>query len=470
MLIAKQKEGPSRLRLWLFVIILLLIGAAACYALIPDRVRPGIAMEPGEEYLNNESEMRINIRDDGAGLEKIRVSVFQDGKRRILVNREFGGILEHMPVQNGTKWSPLDMGHASPGQWSTKLSVSEINLQAGKFRIKVRARDGSWVNLLRGNKASVERTYVLDRTAPRIRLESFRNNLTRGGSGAVAFRVEGKARRVGVSVGDNFFPAYQQKSGLHLALYAYPYDIAAGEKNPVLEARDRAGNTDSATLRCYVNSREIPLEKIDLNSAFLTETLPAFQEAYPGITNKVDLFQAVNKRMRQRNRTKLQKIGRNTASHPLWSGAFLRQPGSARQSSFAVKRFYYHDSRKMSRAIHSGIDLASSPRALVPAANTGRVVYADRLGIYGKTAIIDHGLGLQTLYGHLSRIRVDKGQRVNKGKVIGRTGSTGLAGGDHLHFQMMISGIPVDPVEWWDEDWIRLHIRPKLRQAVPAKN
>ena len=472
MLIAKQKEGSSSLRIWLGVIIAVLICAAACYALLPDRESPRIVLKPGKKYLNDESVLQVSIRDPGAGLEKIRVSAFQDGAKRSLVNQDLKGILEQMTAQNGTKWSIFNQGLPDRAKrWNTTIPVSEMDLQEGEFRIRVRARDGSWVNLLGGNRASAKRTYVLDSTAPRVRLESFRNNLSRGGSGAVAFRVKGKARRVGVSVGDTFFPAYRQDSGLHLALYAYPYDIAAGEESPVVLARDRAGNTSSVTLRCFVNPRDFSREKIDLNSAFLRKTLSTFRKTYPEIEDRVSLFTAVNERVRQRISARLQKIGRNTVPHPLWSEAFLRQPASARQSSFAVKRSYYHDSRKISRATHLGIDLASTPRAKVPAANTGRVVYADEMGIYGKTVILDHGLGLQSLYGHLSRIRVEKGHRVNKGTILGRTGSTGLAGGDHLHFQMMISGIPVDPVEWWDKDWIRLHIRPKLRQAgLSAKN
>jgi len=472
MLIAKEKKGSSSLRVWLIVLIFLLIGAAACYALLPDRESPRIVLNPGKKYLNSGSVVQVNIRDTGAGLEKIRVSAFQDGEKRGLINKDFGGVLQQMSVQNGTKWSLFDQGFPDhPQRWAKGISVSEMDLQEGEFRLKVRARDGSWINLLSGNRASAKRTYVLDSTAPRVRLESFRNNLTRGGSGAVAFRVKGKARRVGVSVGDAFFPAYRQDSGPFLALYAYPYDLAAGEKSPVVLAKDRAGNMASTKLQCFVNPRDPPREKIRLDSAFLRKTLHTFRKAYPQIENRLSVFAAVNERLRRKARARLQKIGRNTVPHPMWSGAFLRQPASARQSSFAVKRSYYHDSRKISRATHLGIDLASTPQAKVPAANRGRVVYAEELGIYGKTVLLDHGLGLQSLYGHLSRIRVEKGQRVNKGEVIGRTGSTGLAGGDHLHFQMIISGIPVDPVEWWDENWIRLHIRPKLRQAgLSVKN
>jgi murein DD-endopeptidase MepM/ murein hydrolase activator NlpD len=75
------------------------------------------------------------------------------------------------------------------------------------------------------------------------------------------------------------------------------------------------------------------------------------------------------------------------------------------------------------------------------------------------------GWGSQTLYAHLSSIDVKPGDRVGKGQPIGRTGATGLATGDHLHYEVLIHGIPVTPLEWWDARWIRDHIGKPLREA-----
>jgi murein DD-endopeptidase MepM/ murein hydrolase activator NlpD len=108
----------------------------------------------------------------------------------------------------------------------------------------------------------------------------------------------------------------------------------------------------------------------------------------------------------------------------------------------------------------------------VPAANDGKVAYADDLGIYGQCVVIDHGLGLQSLYGHLSRIDVKAGDPVHKGQIIGTTGNTGLAGGDHLHFGMVISGEQVNPIEWWDPSWIKNNVTSKLaaaKKSLPAR-
>jgi murein DD-endopeptidase MepM/ murein hydrolase activator NlpD len=103
--------------------------------------------------------------------------------------------------------------------------------------------------------------------------------------------------------------------------------------------------------------------------------------------------------------------------------------------------------------------------AAVNAANHGRVVYADDLGIYGSCVLVDHGLGLATLYGHLSQIDVSVGDEVRKGDTLGLSGATGLAGGDHLHFAVQVGGTYVDPLEWWDRSWVRKHVEVRLETA-----
>ncbi len=105
----------------------------------------------------------------------------------------------------------------------------------------------------------------------------------------------------------------------------------------------------------------------------------------------------------------------------------------------------------------------------VTAANSGRVIYADRLGIYGNCVIIDHGYSLQTLYGHMSKIDVKVGDMVQKEQHIGVSGATGMAFGDHVHFSMLVQGMQVNPKEWWDEHWIHDRILSKLDPQAAAK-
>ena len=134
-------------------------------------------------------------------------------------------------------------------------------------------------------------------------------------------------------------------------------------------------------------------------------------------------------------------------------------------SNFAEMRTYLYGGREIDKQVHYGYDLASTRQSSVPAANRGAVVFAGPLTIYGNTVIVDHGLGLQTLYAHLSSIEVKVGDVVARGQELGRTGATGLAMGDHLHFEVLVNGVSVTPLEWWDAKWIRDHITKPLREA-----
>ncbi len=132
-------------------------------------------------------------------------------------------------------------------------------------------------------------------------------------------------------------------------------------------------------------------------------------------------------------------------------------------SRFGERRSYFFEGKHISSATHYGYDLASTSKAPITSAGGGRVVFAGRLGIYGNCVLIDHGSGLSTLYGHLTRIDVKQGDRVEQDQPLGVSGATGLAGGDHLHFAVLVGGVYVDPIEWWDAKWVASHIHVALQ-------
>ena len=148
-----------------------------------------------------------------------------------------------------------------------------------------------------------------------------------------------------------------------------------------------------------------------------------------------------------------------------WKDRFLRLPKSAPRAGFADDRTYLYKGKVIDQQTHLGIDLASLKHSPVPAANHGVVVFADRLGIYGRTVLIDHGFGLFSMYAHLNQITANVGQKVSKGDILGKTGNTGLAGGDHLHFGMLVHDTFVNPIEWWDAAWIKNNITSKIEMV-----
>lgn len=133
-----------------------------------------------------------------------------------------------------------------------------------------------------------------------------------------------------------------------------------------------------------------------------------------------------------------------TVGERLWQGPFIWPLTGGITSNFGARRS--HTDGVWS--YHEGIDIAGPFGAPVVAANRGRVVAAG-VGLGGANwVVIDHGLGVHSVYLHFSEVKVEVGDLVNKGQVIGLVGSTGLSTGPHLHWEMRVSGTAVDPVEW----------------------
>ena len=163
---------------------------------------------------------------------------------------------------------------------------------------------------------------------------------------------------------------------------------------------------------------------------------------------------------------KIASFASQTAPAILWGGQpFHPFTNTGVQSAFADYRTYTYKGKDVDQQVHLGFDLASYAGTPIVASNAGKVVFAEELGIYGNCVILDHGMGVQSLYAHLSTIEVAVGQDVAKEQQLGRSGMTGMAGGDHLHFTMLVNGQMVNPVEWWDPHWIEDRIMRKLRAA-----
>jgi murein DD-endopeptidase MepM/ murein hydrolase activator NlpD len=271
-------------------------------------------------------------------------------------------------------------------------------------------------------------------------------------------------------VGDAFYAGYPHPDApdRRIALYAVPTN--APEKPAVrVEAEDAAGNVGTGRWSVVVQERVLPEASVTLPETFLEHTVRDLAEASDIDTADLHAaFREINSAMRSANEQKIRDLTAPSSPKPLWSGPFEQLVNSKVTSRFAERRTYFVGGVKNSEATHFGYDLASTSLAPITAANAGRVVYADELGIYGNCVLIDHGLGLASLYGHLSRIDVKAGEEVAKGHPIGLSGATGLAGGDHLHFAILVGGSYVDPLEWWDPTWIRTHIDPNLSPAPPS--
>jgi hypothetical protein len=228
-------------------------------------------------------------------------------------------------------------------------------------------------------------------------------------------------------------------------------------------AKDRAGNRSKATFYNHIRKRRFGRDRINITDRFLKRVLPYFSSyAFEPNTSDIEKYIKINNDLRKENHLTLVRLKEKTSMKRLWEGSWLRLKNAATMARFARERHYYYKGKKVDEQIHLGIDLASLANSPVQAANNGRVIFVDRLGIYGLTIVLDHGQGITSVYGHLSSINVRLDQDVSKGDTIGFTGQTGLASGDHLHFSIMVSGVFVNPIEWWDSHWIKDNITRKL--------
>ncbi len=215
------------------------------------------------------------------------------------------------------------------------------------------------------------------------------------------------------------------------------------------------GNRAEASFVDRFTPRPIHKDTIQVDDAYLNKVVPEILSRSPEIEDRGNLL---------RNYLAIK-------SEPkfLWTEPFLPMVNAAITAAFADRRAYVYQGREIDQQDHLGFDMASVERDAIRASNRGKVVLARFFGIYGNAVVIDHGYGLMSLYGHLSSIEVQAGQTVERGQEIGRSGQTGLAGGDHLHFTLLVHGLPVNPVEWWDPHWIQDRIARKLGALLPYK-
>jgi murein DD-endopeptidase MepM/ murein hydrolase activator NlpD len=422
----------------LAVVIALAFGA---YRYFEDRSLPEISIAPETSWVGGATPLEISVADSGLGLKELMVQLIQGNKTIDRLHQVFSP-----PVS----------------AYSTAIEPPDKDLKDGPFTLRVTARDASWARIGKGNLAEAARSFQLDTVAPRIDLFGGTHNLNQGGAGAAAYTLSEEVKTTGVRVGSFFFPGYAQPNGNFVCIFSQPNDMRPDQFQPEVVAIDNAGNERTQALPHHSNARAFRHDTINISDSFLKAKMRQFSDRYPG-KSELEVFLAVNRDLRKENRERLQDIGKSTSPTPFWSGAFERMPGKT-MATFGDRREYRHNGQVVDHQTHLGVDIARIRHAPVGAANAGRIAFTGFYGIYGNSVIIDHGLGLMTLYAHLSAINVTEGQSVEKGQIIGRTGATGMAGGDHLHFGVLVSGVPVNPVEWWDAAWIKNNIDPSFVQ------
>ena len=449
-------KAKKNIRLWIGL-------AAAVVILLPLLVMLGQRMEGTLPQVQLDSaspavgvahELSGTVADNDSGIRKIWIGLYKDGKEAVLFEKSFGG---------SVFWGESDTRAET---FKVTIAPEKLGFTDGEALLRIVARDYSWRGWFNGNRTYIEKTITIDTRPPQIEILTGAHNVSPGGSGLVIYRLSEDCAHNGVTVGENFFPGHASKgypADVRLAFFALAHNQRAGT-TIFVQASDSAGNLSKRGFRHYIKKKRFRQDRINISDGFLRSKTPEFSMLVPGsgAMATVDMFLKVNRDVRRQNSEAITRVTARTEARKLWEGRFLRLRNAAPRAGFADRRTYRYKGKDIDRQVHMGIDLASVKQSPVPAANTGRVVFAGSLGIYGNTIIIDHGLGLFSLYAHLSSFNRDEGQAVTRGDIIGRTGSSGMAGGDHLHFGMLVHNTFVNPIEWWDERWIEHNISSKL--------
>jgi murein DD-endopeptidase MepM/ murein hydrolase activator NlpD len=438
----------SRTKVGLYVVLLLIIVVVGGVSYLAWRQSaPGVSASlQAPRFLGHNTSFTVSLEAARGRLRRSEVRVVQGGKPVTVATAEGAG--------------------TSRVQLPVTVESAKLGLKEGGATLEVWGSDDFWRPWRSKETALVSQPVTIDLTPPRVEILSSTRYVSRGGAVMIAFRA-GEAARIDVSVGAKVFPSFAYgppEKGARVSLIALPHDLAPGTPLAVT-ARDEAGNVATRTVPAELKPRPFPRDTITITDAFLEAKVPELLPQRAPTQPLIEGFLTINRDQRRQAEEEKLKIGARTADKPLWQGAFVQPRNTKVFSNFAETRTYVYQGKTVDTQVHVGFDLASTKQSPVPAANAGQVAFVGPLSIYGNTVILDHGLGLQTLYAHLSSIAVKAGDMVTKGQELGRSGTTGLAVGDHLHFEVLVSGVSVTPIEWWDGKWIRDRVNKPLKDA-----
>jgi murein DD-endopeptidase MepM/ murein hydrolase activator NlpD len=451
--------------MWKILVVLIALGVGAAVAWVNAGRSSGPAIEiGGPAVIGQTGEISVAVVTPGATLQRFDVALNQEGTTTPVFS---------LTAEN-TAELEVEGDRASITRPAGKKTIA--TLKQGKAEITVTAVRPVLFGL-REATATATRSIDVRLSPPQIAVLSSFHYVNHGGSEAVVYRVTPPDAESGVRVGDYEYPGYPASGAgiqngdpaLRVAFFALLWDQDL--KTPItVFARDAIGNEGSGSFDYRVFDKQFRASRIEVDDRFLARVVPPILQNSTELqvedpTNLLASYLKINRDLRRMNNATITELSKQTAPEILWRGPFKQLLNTAVEAGFADQRTYIYGGQEVDRQVHLGFDLASTAGASVRAANRGRVLHSGWLGIYGNCVILDHGMGLMSLYAHLSSIGVQTGDLVDLDAELGRSGATGLAGGDHLHFTMLLAGNAVTPIDWWSSQWIQDRVTRKLVEA-----
>lgn len=432
-------------KLILVVLILFVVAAAAVNWFLS--ASPAVKFAKPVQAVGNETPVEVQV-DSPHGIRHVAAWIEQNGKRHQVFEQK-------QPARRISVFRQAEPAR-TVGFSAGKKQAAELKDGPAKLIVEVAANDFA------ARSATVAADIHVNTQPPVVSADGFQHYINQGGSELVVFNVSGYWTEAGVRVGKYTFRSFPLPGGKgeseRFSLFAFPYDVPA-DVIPVVYARNPSGAEATARFWVKVFPKQFRSRELPLDDRFLQKVTSELDPNGSG--SLVDRYLKINGPMRRENNKTLSDLRFKTEPKVLWNGPFYRL-GKV-EAFFADDRTYVYNGKKIDRQWHLGFDLSDVQAAPVRAANSGRIVWAGPLGIYGNCIVVDHGYGLQSIYGHLRQIEVKVGDMVGKEQVMGRSGDTGLAGGDHLHYSMQVDGVQVNAIEWWDPHWIQDRILSKLK-------
>ena len=435
----------KQLKWVLWIVGILLVGFLGWGVMVFfEMEKPSLTLKEELHFLGPQKSIAFTVVDQKSGIRDVQVTLTQNDVTHMLLSRAY--------PQKGVKEEAFHV----------ETPLKGIALKEGEAVLSIALTDYSLLKNTTRTNVHVQ----IDMSPPQVFPLNTANNVNPGGSGVTLYRSSEELAGSGVLVGEDFytgFPITVSGKSCYLSVYALPLDAGRKTIRMAVMAEDRAGNRTYAGLPVFIRIKKFRSDRVTISQSFLDQKMPEFAQRYSQQQKTpIEIFLFVNGQLREENSKQITAICKDSAGKKLWEGPFLRMKNAAPMASFGDDRTYLYDGKTVTRSVHLGVDLASTERAPIEAANHGIVLFTGYLGIYGNTVIVDHGLGLTSLYAHLSEISVKKGQEVKKGDTLGLSGSTGFAGGDHLHFALLVGGKFVNPIEWWDPHWLKDNVESKM--------
>jgi Peptidase family M23 len=464
----------SMFRWLLALLVLLALAFAGAYVAAGRGAPPLLTIDKPDRFVGQSGSLDVTADAPDAQLSALTITLEQNGRSIPLFR------LDGPQTASVTR---VDHNHLKVSRPLGKQSVPD--LQSGPARVVVTATRPSFLKL-RQLTSTASKDFQVRLDPPRIAVLSTHHYVNHGGSEMVVYKATPADIASGVRVGDIEYPGFPasgagvdgadasiRDGSIKVAFFALLYDQPLNA--PIVAfARDEAGNQAKASFIDNVFEKPFKKSRIEIDDKFINRVVPDILEHSPELKMTVPAqdspemlaaFLRINGELRTINTDQIAALAAKTSPKRLWAGSFVQLGNSQVEASFADHRTYIYKGREIDQQTHLGFDLAVTQHVPVAAANNGTVLNASWLGIFGNCVIIDHGLGVQSLYGHLMSFDVKVGDTVTRGQVIGRSDSTGLAGGDHLHFTLLVGGRMVNPVEWWDPHWVADRVERKLREA-----